>query len=278
MNYTKFKKLSIIIAIFGFLIISFNNTNNTNNTDIPENSKIIFDKSDKYSDIKTKKVINKKFTSENLLKELKQNNLNTEIVQNFFNQKNKEKISKNINNYKYININYLNSIKEINFFADYGLSTTYSQQKKLKQMQNLAKHIELEFKKPKDYAEKIVVQAAIKAKKHNLSYDLVLAIIATESSFQTTARSHKNAQGLMQVIKKWHPDEISLLKKQKIDPDSLEGSIELGSMVLAKYLKEQKYNEKKALLRYNGSIHDKTEKYAKKVYEYKNKFTKIKNT
>lgn len=276
MNYTKFKKLSIIIAIFGFLIISFNNFNNfnnTNNTDIPENSKIIFDK---YSDIKTKKVINKKFTSENLLKELKQNNLNAEIVQNFF--KNKEQINKNINNYKYININYLSSIQEINFFADYGLSTTYSQQKKLKQMQNLAKHIELEFKKPKDYAEKIVVQAAIKAKKHNLSYDLVLAIIATESSFQTTARSHKNAQGLMQVIKKWHPDEISLLKKKKIDPDSLEGSIELGSMVLAKYLKEQKYNEKKALLRYNGSINDKSEKYAKKVYEYKNKFNKIKNT
>jgi soluble lytic murein transglycosylase-like protein len=89
--------------------------------------------------------------------------------------------------------------------------------------------------------------------------DLVLAVIAIESSFNRFAVSRVGAQGLMQVMPFWK-------KEIGRDDDSLthiETNIRYGCAILQYYWKKSDGNIDEALARYNGSYGRNT--YSNKV-------------
>jgi soluble lytic murein transglycosylase-like protein len=99
---------------------------------------------------------------------------------------------------------------------------------------------------------------------HGLKPELILAIIAIESTFRARAVSVKGARGLMQVMAKAHPKKVkaiggihALFNPQK--------NIHTGAKILAGYLKMSHGNLRKALLRYNGSHKNPKSRYADKV-------------
>ncbi|WP_243853559.1 lytic transglycosylase domain-containing protein [Providencia rettgeri] len=82
------------------------------------------------------------------------------------------------------------------------------------------------------------------ADKYNISEDLVIALIQTESAFNPNATSPKGAKGLMQLM-----DVHS--EKHGIDPYNPEENIQVGTELLARLL--YKYNDiKLALAAYNA--------------------------
>lgn len=119
-------------------------------------------------------------------------------------------------------------------------------------------------------AKEIVSSVIHSAETHKVDPFLVLGVIAVESSFKNTAVSHKNAEGLMQVIRRWHPEEISGIASNK--PMTPTQNIAVGTRVLKKYIDRNGGNVTAALQGYNGASGDPTEKYARKVMIYRERF------
>lgn len=95
---------------------------------------------------------------------------------------------------------------------------------------------------------------------------LLVAVMAIESRFNPFAESPMGAQGLMQVIPKWHPDKVDVKtdKGAMFDPDT---NIRVGALVLKEYIQSTGSVER-ALQQYNGSS-DPTTPYANKVMAVK---------
>ena len=87
---------------------------------------------------------------------------------------------------------------------------------------------------------------------HNsgLAPDVVLALIAIESSFNHYAISRVGAQGLMQVMPFWK-DEIGRPEDNLTD---IATNIRYGCKILQFYLQKEKGDLALALARYNGSV------------------------
>jgi soluble lytic murein transglycosylase-like protein len=115
---------------------------------------------------------------------------------------------------------------------------------------------------------------------YSLEPELILAIIAIESTFRVRAVSVKGARGLMQVMPKAHPKKVkeigglsALFNPQK--------NIHTGARILVDYLKMSRGNLREALLRYNGSHKNPKSRYADKVlyaYQEINKMANVKET
>ena len=99
------------------------------------------------------------------------------------------------------------------------------------------------------------------AKKANLSPELVLALIQTESSFNRFAVSSAGAQGLMQVMPFWK----HVIGRPDDNLTDIATNLRYGSTILSRYLEKENGNMTKALARYNGSV-GKTW-YPERVYE-----------
>lgn len=115
----------------------------------------------------------------------------------------------------------------------------------------IAKAISIRYKKI-DYvtAMKLVTVVYDTSKEHKLDPILVLAMIATESSFNANARSPRDARGYLQVIPKWHRDKI-----KGRDIWKMEVNIEVGAKILRDCYK--KYNSNRnAFGCYNGATSD----------------------
>ncbi len=95
---------------------------------------------------------------------------------------------------------------------------------------------------------------------------LLVAVMAIESRFNPFAESPMGAQGLMQVIPKWHPDKIDVKsdKGAMFDPDT---NIRVGALVLKEYIQSTGSIEM-ALQKFNGSS-DPSAPYANKVMAVK---------
>ncbi len=64
----------------------------------------------------------------------------------------------------------------------------------------IAAYIKTNYRRvPKELVESIAINVVNKSAKHNIPYELVVAIIEVESDFNPTAVSTKDARGLMQV-------------------------------------------------------------------------------
>ena len=84
----------------------------------------------------------------------------------------------------------------------------------------------------------------------DLAPDVVLAVIAAESSFNRFAVSSAGAQGLMQVMPFWK-NEIGRADDNLTD---IATNIRYGCKILQFYLQKEKGNLALALARYNGSV------------------------
>lgn len=95
---------------------------------------------------------------------------------------------------------------------------------------------------------------------------LLVAVMAIESRFNPFAESPMGAQGLMQVIPKWHPDKVDVKSDRAalFDPET---NIRVGALVLKEYIQTTGSVER-ALQQYNGSS-DPATPYANKVMAVK---------
>lgn len=84
---------------------------------------------------------------------------------------------------------------------------------------------------------------------YGIDYALVLAIIATESSYRFIEGDNGNSIGYMQVQPKWWSTYIT---DYNINPYEKEGNITLGVMILSDFINENNGNIKKALKQYNS--------------------------
>lgn len=95
---------------------------------------------------------------------------------------------------------------------------------------------------------------------------LLVAVMAIEFRFNPFAESPMGAQGLMQVIPKWHPDKVDVKSDRAalFDPET---NIRVGALVLKEYIQFTGSIER-ALQQYNGSS-DPATPYANKVMAVK---------
>ena len=111
--------------------------------------------------------------------------------------------------------------------------------------------------------------AAAETSAQELGFDplLIVAIMGVESSFNSRAVSHMGAQGLMQVIPRYHKDKIGpdAGRNALFDPQT---NVRVGTLVLHEGL--QRYGTmQRALQYYNGSLKDPNARYTRKVLALK---------
>jgi len=116
----------------------------------------------------------------------------------------------------------------------------------------------------------IVSYAHQESAKHGLDPMLVLSVIATESSFDASARSHAGAVGLMQAIPRYHQDSLKRSGVSASDLYHPRKNIQVGADILSKYVNLSGGDVASALQRYNGSAKDKSRKYSNKVFRIMN--------
>lgn len=96
---------------------------------------------------------------------------------------------------------------------------------------------------------------------------LIVAVMAVESSFNPFAESNMGAQGLMQVIPRFHMDKIGDAqgKDALFDPEL---NVRVGTLVLHEGLR--RYGSMQAALQYyGGALSDSEARYARKVMAMK---------
>ena len=84
----------------------------------------------------------------------------------------------------------------------------------------------------------------------DLSPEMVLALIQTESSFNRFAISSAGAQGLMQVMPFWK----NVIGRPEDNLTDIATNLRYGSTILSYYLEKENGNMTRALARYNGSL------------------------
>ncbi len=102
---------------------------------------------------------------------------------------------------------------------------------------------------------------------------LIVAVMAIESSFDPKAESHAGAQGLMQVIPRWHMDKIGegASEDALFDPVI---NVRVGTQVLVEGL--QRYGSLQAALQYyNGARNDPNARYTKRVLAMKEQLVQV---
>ncbi len=104
---------------------------------------------------------------------------------------------------------------------------------------------------------------------------LLVAVMAIESRFNPFAESPVGAQGLMQVIPKFHPDKVDVKTNNKamFDPDT---NIRVGAKVLKEYIRTTGSLER-ALEQYGGGSEG-TSTYATKVISVKEALSQVART
>lgn len=117
----------------------------------------------------------------------------------------------------------------------------------------LSMHIQRKYQVPGNKAKLIVAEAISNSETHKVDPELILAIIAVESTFKERAVSREGARGLMQVLPGAHRNKIRDIggSQALFDPAM---NIHMGSQILVKYLSTHSGNLRQALLSYNGSL------------------------
>ena len=100
--------------------------------------------------------------------------------------------------------------------------------------------------------------------KFNIPKNLILAVIAKESGFNPFAGSVANAEGLMQMITKWHPDEMKAIGGSNHVIEA-QGSVLSGTQALKEYIESCNGNTVCGLQKYNGNRSDRHTLYAVRV-------------
>jgi len=147
-------------------------------------------------------------------------------------------------------------------------------EQKAAQIERLTGYIRETFNVSHNKTVAIVSEAIYHAQQHDMQPELVLAIIAVESTFKNDAVSPVGARGLMQIMPRAHPKKVKAIGgvDALFDPKK---NIATGVKILNEYLNRSKGNLRQALLRYNGSLSDGNSPYAKKVMSIYKKLKQI---
>lgn len=139
---------------------------------------------------------------------------------------------------------------------------------------NLSRHIQSRYGISEQKANQIVGQAIDNGSRHRLDPELILAIIAVESTFRERAVSRVGARGLMQVMPGVHRDKLREIggSRALFDPGK---NIHTGARILNIYLNNHSGDLRRALLNYNGSLGHKRSSYADKVMELYRDFQRV---
>lgn len=105
------------------------------------------------------------------------------------------------------------------------------------------------FKKAPELVRQVVEYAWSTAAQHkNVTPELILAVIQKESSLRHYARSTYGGEGLMQVVRRWHPE--------KLQPDEslydMQVNIRVGAAILQEYI-DKEGQLSKALVKYSAN-------------------------
>jgi len=151
----------------------------------------------------------------------------------------------------------------INAYADQG------------KMFRLAEYIKAQYGVSARKAVAIVTEAFRHGMEFDLDPELILAIIAVESTFTETAVGPGGARGLMQVLANSHPQKIKEIggAYALFDPQK---NIRTGAKILDSCLEESSGNVKRALLRYNGNKNPRAP-YADKVLRVYSALKRVSN-
>lgn len=116
--------------------------------------------------------------------------------------------------------------------------------------QALARHLAAKFKRQEAAVRQYVDLAWAEAdKREQLAPELLIAIIQEESAFRPQVQSPYGAQGLMQVVRRWHRDKLHPAESL-FDP---EVNIRVGADVLEEYLQRAGGDLDRALRKYSGN-------------------------
>jgi len=140
------------------------------------------------------------------------------------------------------------------------------------EVERLAAHIAETWKMPLAATQRIVEAAFSQAQAQGVSPTLILAVVAQESSFRTTARSSYGAQGLMQVSARHHPDKLKGLQSNALYRP--ETNIRVGTQVLAEYLEQNNGRLDPALRKYSGNASS----YPRKIRAFWNRLEVVRRT
>lgn len=118
----------------------------------------------------------------------------------------------------------------------------------------------------------LLLEAERLAPLYKLDVNLIMAVAAIESNFHPLIESPVGAQGLMQVIPKFHPDKVDIKANSKamFDPDT---NIRVGAKVLKEYIRTTGSLER-ALEQYGGGAEG-TSTYATKVISVKEALSQV---
>ena len=144
--------------------------------------------------------------------------------------------------------------------ADAGATTVQDQAG----IQKLARYIQDEYNLTVQNAVTIVSEAMRSGAKHGLEPELILAVIAVESTFKGRAVSPRGARGLMQVKADAHRHKVKVIGGTQALFDT-GSNIHTGSQILAEYIANADGNVRRALLYYCGSIKNPKSSYPDKV-------------
>jgi soluble lytic murein transglycosylase-like protein len=142
------------------------------------------------------------------------------------------------------------------------------------QIRRVTQYIQKTFQVAPHKTIAIITEAIYNGRKHNLQPELILAVIAVESTFRENAVSIAGARGLMQIMPGAHPQKVKAVGGSEA-LFQLKRNIATGTAILNEYLQRSDGDLQKALLRYNGSLSDPDSSYSDKVLRVFNKLKEI---
>lgn len=118
-----------------------------------------------------------------------------------------------------------------------------------KRKDDIAEYLASKYRQNTKVVRRFVDLAWLEAEKHpDVQPELILAVIQKESSLIPEAKSSYGAQGLMQVVRRWHPEKLE--KHESLyDPKV---NIRVGAQILQEYI-NMKGQLDKALVKYSGN-------------------------
>jgi len=126
----------------------------------------------------------------------------------------------------------------------------------------LAASLAKRYRVSSDATRNVVATAYREGSRIGLDPLLIIAVIAVESRFNPIAESEMGAQGLMQVIPRFHKEHLETAETDSVlDPHA---NIRLGARILKDYIRSGG-TEVAGLQRYNGASGDESNGYAAKV-------------
>lgn len=162
-------------------------------------------------------------------------------------------------------ISLLGSVQQVSAEASLlsDLPATASGMQLTAQQKNVADHVARRHRVARAAVEQYVSDVYVAAARYKLDPLLLIALISVESAFNPAAESAWGAQGLTQVIPKYHPEKLAQFGPDAtlLDPTT---SIFVGAQVLREYIRSSGTIEG-GLQRYVGSIEDPDQVYSNKV-------------